>query len=455
MIATRNEKLATRAEDTRADRDRFVKWAKASLAPLTTVHAESHRQDLDPLGKMVGDKTIVALSEAAHGAAEPLEFRNRVLQYLVEQQGFTAIALESGIVESRAVHDYVQGDGDLSTALAEGISWTFDRLPQNRTLVRWLKEYNADPRHVRKINFYGFDVSGSPGEPRANRGLNTALAAVLQYLASVDIAAATAFHDRLDAFLPSVRFEFDRPAAARGYDQLSHAERDAVTSTVADLVTLFERQEVRYRAASAAIDYEWGYRAAIGARQVDAWLREIPLDWQPSSGPITFPSEQTKFFPMATDIRDRAQADNIAWIIEQEGSLGKVLVYGHQYHLSKTPVKTSWAGPGEQAPMGTYLRRRFGERLLTIGNLIGTGEIDGEAGKRTLKEPLPESIDALARDAGAELFLLDLRAAPAKVADWLGQEHLIGHGQDALKLPVGRAFDVLFYIDAVTPASVA
>ena len=58
---------------------------------------------------MIGDKPLVALSEGIHFAAEPLEFRNRVLQYPVERKGFTAIAIESGVVEGRVVYDYVHG----------------------------------------------------------------------------------------------------------------------------------------------------------------------------------------------------------------------------------------------------------------------------------------------------------------------------------------------------------
>jgi hypothetical protein len=47
---------------------------------------------------------------------------------------------------------------------------------------------------------------------------------------------------------------------------------------------------------------------------------------------------------------------------------------------------------------------------------------------------------------------LDLRAAPAPVASWLNQEHPLGQEGIVLNLAFGRAFDVLFYLDAVTPA---
>jgi erythromycin esterase len=103
-----------------------------------------------------------------------LEFRNQVLRYLVQEKGFTAIALESGLVESRKVYDYVRGGaGELASVLAEGISWTFDRLPQNATLVSWLKDYNSDPQHTCTVNFYGFDVPGSPRSWR-RLGISTA-----------------------------------------------------------------------------------------------------------------------------------------------------------------------------------------------------------------------------------------------------------------------------------------
>jgi len=57
---------------------------------------------------MIGNSRIVAVSEAVHAARQPLEFRNRLIKYLVEEMGFTAIALESGVVEGRLLNDYVR-----------------------------------------------------------------------------------------------------------------------------------------------------------------------------------------------------------------------------------------------------------------------------------------------------------------------------------------------------------
>jgi erythromycin esterase len=408
---------------------------------------------------MIGDSSLVALSEAAHGDAEPLEFRNRLFEYLVHEKSFTAIAIESGIVESRRVHDYVRGgDGDPASTMSDGISWTFDRYSQNAALVRWLREYNADPRHARKVNFYGFDVSGSPGIPRAKRGMDTALTETLRYIARVDPAAGTVLRAKLNSLSERLQFGVHCPLDARSYAGLSSDERDELTAAIADLLALLGRREADYVAASTVSDYEWAYRAAVGACQTDRWLRQIPMGWQPMSEPLEFPDKRLEFFSVANDVRDRAQADNLEWIVEREGPRGKVLIFGHRYHLSAAPVKAKWSAPGNgggrkpQQVLGTYLRRRFGDRLVIIGSLAGGTDADSGAIKQTFAHPVPKSMDALARDLAVPFFLLDLRAAPPQVTQWLEQEHELTDDDDTFELELGKAFDVLLYIDRVTPA---
>ncbi|HEX5458743.1 MAG TPA: erythromycin esterase family protein [Steroidobacteraceae bacterium] len=403
---------------------------------------------------MIGNAQLVALSEGVHGGAEPLEFRNELFRYLVEQRGFTAIAIESGSVEGRVVHDYVRGGpGSLSYVMANGFSWTFGRLPQNRALVRWLRDYNADARHTRKINFYGFDVPGSPGNARAKRGMDTALREALTYLSGVDPASAAALQRRLGSTLDRLRFDLARPPGAPGYDELSQAERDALTATIADLVTLLERREGVYVTASSASDYTWAYRAAIGARQADSWLRQMPVNWQPARPPVRFPSAPVSFLSAASDVRDRAQADNLDWIVRQEGASGKVLIYASRYHLSATSIGTAGFLPNgsRQFVAGTYLRRRFGPRLVTIGNLIGGGSW-GCPDSGTLGPAPPQSMDGIAGELHVPSFLLDLRTAPVPVVNWLDEAHQIGQGSNVFHLTIGEAFDILLYLGAVTPA---
>lgn len=432
----------------------FLEWARGSLTLITDVTA---------VGRIVGDARIVALSEGVHDAAEPLQFRNDLLKYLVEKKGFTAIAIESGIVESRLVHDYVLGgSGELTQVLAGGISWTFDNLPQNASLVSWLRAYNADANHPRKVNFYGFDISGSPGNPDPNRGPESALIEALKYLVQVDPTAANQFRTKLTSYFSRLRIDFSRPAEQRSYAGLGRAERDRLTSAIEDLITLFERHELEYSNASSKQEYQWAYRAALGARQVDEWLRQIPAGLQ------TF-SEVIPFFGVADNVRDRAQADNLDWIMRTEGAQGKVLIFAHSIHLSMDPVTTHWWGAASQDNshsiktyqydvVGTYLRRRWNGELVTIGNFVNSGDVGCADYHQKLDRTPPGSIVAMTRQIGAPTFLLDLRKAPQPVLSWLERPRLFGQPddvfglQEGFDLTLGSAFDVLFYLDAVTPA---
>jgi erythromycin esterase len=386
------------------------------------------------------------LSEGAHLAAEPLELRNRLFEFLVAEKGFTAIAIESGLVESRRVQTYVAGGaGELDEVLRDGIGWTFDRLPQNASLVRWMRSYNAQPEHRRKINFYGFDVAGSPGNAQARRGVDTALVEALEYLNRVDAESAAAFRARVGELLPYLRFNPLGSQDALRYEMLSGDERASLTSAVADLLALLDRNEAQYISASSCDDYAWARRAAICARQIDDWLRQMPLGWRPST-------EVPEFLSLANDVRDRGQAENLEWIVDREGPDGKVLVYASRYHLSTAPVKTALWGR-EQRVAGTYLRDRFGDQLFTIGNLIGGGEVGCDGQLRKIESAAPESIEALAADLGTPSFVLDLRAAPTAIANWLNQEHAIARGAATLTLRIGKAFDALYCLESVTPAS--
>lgn len=433
----------------------FVAWAKGHVQPLPRVTSEA---DLSVLGEMVGDATVVSLSEAVHGAAEPLEFRNRAIEYLVEKKGFTAIAIESGTVEGHHAYEYVRGGaGDLDTVVAEGLSWTFDQLPQNRELICWLRQFNASSRRLRQVHFYGFDVPGSPGETRARRGLGIALSEALRFLGQVDAPAQSAFLARLGHLLRHIHFDLCATDKAETYEKLNTDQRDRLTAIIADLITLFERRAHQYSELTSSDRYAWAYRAAIGARQADAWLREIPSGWRPTSPPAPFPSPETQFLAAATEVRDRAQADNLEWILDQEGSAGKLIVFGHRYHVSSAPVRATWSGMRPQAVMGVHLRRHLGRRLVTVGSLVSQGEINGEGFLQTVNRAGSERLDGIVGTLGPDHLLLDLRQAPPAVARWLERERSLaevplGEKQDSIAVPVSRAFDVLHFIRNVTPA---
>src|SRR5262249_25624771 len=139
----------------------------------------------------VGSARIVGVGESIHGITEFLGLRQRSAEYLIERMGFTAVAIESGLPESRMVADYVAG-ADLPPRIwTDGFTWAMGSFPGARDLVEWMRRWNRNPAHRRKIRFYGMDVAGGNGS------WLPAVQQVVGYLERVEPAFAPVIRDRL------------------------------------------------------------------------------------------------------------------------------------------------------------------------------------------------------------------------------------------------------------------
>src|SRR5262249_32288821 len=78
-------------------RDEFLGWVRTNSRPITAIGGVEQAESWKPLRAIVGDARVVALGEPLHGFHEPLAVRNQVVQYLVTELGFTAVALETGL----------------------------------------------------------------------------------------------------------------------------------------------------------------------------------------------------------------------------------------------------------------------------------------------------------------------------------------------------------------------
>ena len=157
-------------------RSAFLQWAKKSLHPVSYADLDASTKDLRPIERMIADATIVGLSEGPHAAAEPLIFRNRLFKHLVEHLGFNAIALESGICrESGAERLRHAGERRLRRSPPRRLLQWIRHVPPKWGLIHWMREYNARlaPGAV-KVQIFGLDVPGSPGNFDAARGPDTA-----------------------------------------------------------------------------------------------------------------------------------------------------------------------------------------------------------------------------------------------------------------------------------------
>ena len=231
----------------------FVNWVKQTAVPLSSGSASDLR-DLRSLRKAIGGARVVGLGEAARRVQEFYELRTRLLKFLVEDLGFTGLAMETGFAEAIKANDYVLG------RIPEPANWqdwfTFgwgDEL-ETQAMLRWMRQYNQDSRHVRKIHFYGIDVMVPYSNPE------TALNVAFAYLDKVDPTFVSSPTRRdlqalVQTFLASGGSRANMGKSFRAYAMLSNADRDAYTAAIADLLALFEAERIDYAARSSDETY--------------------------------------------------------------------------------------------------------------------------------------------------------------------------------------------------------
>ncbi|MBD0260918.1 MAG: erythromycin esterase family protein, partial [Cytophagales bacterium] len=120
--------------------------------------------DLDPLMDRIGDAHYVLLGEASHGTHEYYTWRARITKRLIQEKGFSFIAVEGDWPDCFRINRYVKGDqhgGDKITDVLRN----FTRWPtwmwanwEIASLAEWLRKYNDHQATGRKVGFYGLDV---------------------------------------------------------------------------------------------------------------------------------------------------------------------------------------------------------------------------------------------------------------------------------------------------------
>jgi erythromycin esterase len=352
----------------------------------------------------------------------------------VEELGFTAIAIESGLPESRHVQAFVEsGVGDARQIAHEHISYEFGHWKENVELIQWMRDYNANPAHRQKIRFYGFDLSlggDAGGTPRA-----APFEAALALLTRADSASAARLRQALQ---PILRLP------PNSSPSLTAAERDAAIVAVDELLNRLERNRPSLLATTSAADHEWGYRSALVAQQVARMLRMMPLELPPDVIP-----------PSAWELvetRDASMADNVRWILEQEGPRGRVLVFAHNGHVMNSPFRggvwNAFAKPPNS--LGVHLRSSLKNSLVTIVTSSATN------GPGLPSVPLDStSLDAALARVGPPRFVIDLRAGrnnPMARA-WLAQERpLRANFTMHMSVIPSSAFDVVVFVNTLTAA---
>ena len=162
-------------------------------------------------------------------------------------------------------------------------------------------------------------------------------------------------------------------------------------------------------------------------------------------------------------------ADNVRWILEQEGDASRAVLWAHNTHIANGrgvgPLR-----PDPAAPAGWYLRRVFGSQLVIFGLFLGHGGFraleagSGRLGSFTVGAPPRDTLEAILASAGLDVAAVDLRDLPTAggATEWFRRPQATRYNHGAYdpsaadrylySLAPAHAFDVLLFVRSSSPA---
>ena len=215
--------------------------------------------DLAGLRAIVGPARVVGLGQPGPGVHELTRLHHRFLRALVEQAGFTGLALDVDATTAVALDRHVRGDAvDLDATLLKLGDRSFATV-ELRAVLQWMRAHNqAEPAPPAALRVFGL----VPGDPEA------ALALVLAWLERADPAYVPEARSQLGSgdllVIEAVLARLDERRAAL----IAASDRDAWASA---------RQQAELIAQHWRLAVSWDHEAGefMRARSVEWSLAQL------------------------------------------------------------------------------------------------------------------------------------------------------------------------------------
>ena len=355
-------------------------WIARESIPVSLDAPDTFNVAVAQVLASLGDSVeLLGFGEALHGGEEILALRNQLFKRLVEEHGFSAIAIESSFARAHitnlfVTNEFVAGRGPTSYGDVQeaGFGQGLGQLEANRELIEWMRAYNANPAHAVKLRFYGFDIpTGTIGiaSPRQ------VLYFVLDYLALIDNHDRKERRQRIEDLLGEDA-DWENPAAHMDPTKSIGGSPAAMALRVATEDLISELQARRPELVGKT-DRE-SFMEALQHGKVARGLLNFHASMARNTG-----------YAERLNIRDRLQADILAYVVEREHERGKVLAFAHNGHLKRG--KAEWPLGLETVTWwtaGSQLHEMFGERYAVIGTGIGLSDDNG------IQEPEAGTLEA-------------------------------------------------------------
>ena len=260
--------------------------------------------DLDALMRRIGDASYVLLGEATHGTSEFYQWRATLSRRLIEESGFSFVAVEGDWPDCYRVNRYAklyEGSGDS----AREVLHAFERWPTwmwaNREVAEfaeWMRDHNRRRSPARQVGFYGLDVYS----------LWESMHAVIDYLERIDPGLARGARGAYRCFEPY------------GEDAQEYARATALVPTTCEREAVAVLAALRSRASEFREDGRDAFfnaeQNALVAQNAERYYRTM-----------------VRGGPTSWNVRDAHMVETLERLMKHHGPDAKAIVWEHNTHV--------------------------------------------------------------------------------------------------------------------------
>ncbi|WP_072700484.1 erythromycin esterase family protein [Butyrivibrio hungatei] len=252
---------------------------------------------------------IVGVGEATHGSSEFQTLKLEMLKKLVEENGFTAFALEADFADCLEANEFIQGGEGNARDIVNNMSFKIYHTAEMARILDWMREYNLSVPKEKSLRFYGFDMQNP------EKGVDF----LKNYMEENGITGIDT--TSLDYFVDEERTE-----------QITKEDAEKIKAELSEIRKAVETKDVIAAKVTENIESTVDYVFAEG---MDMY-----------------------------GYRDKAMADNVTWILEREKKVGsgKVMLAAHDGHISKAPHSSMMP-----TTMGHILKEKYGDEYYSLG----------------------------------------------------------------------------------------
>ena len=359
----------------------FNALAERAASPLDTGAA------VERIAARAARGSVVLIGEASHGTQDFYATRAALTRRLITAHGFRAVALEADWPDTFRAHRYAAGrsdDVDAEQALSD-----FRRFPawmwRNETMrdfVEWLAGFNRGQPAGDAAGLFGLDLYS----------LHASIAAVLQYLDSVDPAAAARARARYACF----EYFGDNP---QGYGLAVTRGAESCEDEVVAQLTDLRRPALALPASGGHATNEAFFSAEQNARLVmnaERYYRAM------------FRGRESTW-----NLRDTHMAETLDALRERmPGASEGIVVWAHNSHLGD--ARATELGRRGEISLGQLARERYGGGACSIGfstyegTVTAASDWDAPMERKRVRPGLPGSYEQVFHDSGMDRFWIDL-----------------------------------------------